>query len=106
MTAAVYHLNNSLLVELRDLRNAADNSYVNTATVAVSIKDAAGTNLAGATWPVSLGYVAGSNGLYQGVVASTLGVSVGDVVTVYITATATGLDGEWVNHLEVKQRYG
>lgn len=106
MSSGVYFINNSVLVQVLGLRNAADDSYVNNATVAVSIKGADGNNLAGETWPVTLAYVAGSNGDYQGVISSAVSVAVGDIVTLYITATATGLDAEWREHREVKARYG
>lgn len=105
MTADIYYLNNSHLVELDGLRNAADDSYVNDATVAVSIKDAAGVNLSGETWPVVLAYVAASDGKYQANVASALSISKGDIVTLYFTATAAGMDAEWQEIREVRARH-
>lgn len=105
MSADVYYANNSHLVELDGLKNAADNSYVNDATVAVSIKDDAGNNVTGETWPVALSYVAGSNGKYQANIAATLGISVGDIVTLFFTATAVGLDAEWQENREVRTRH-
>lgn len=106
MNSRVYHINNTLLVEVDGLRNAADDSYVNDATVAVSIKDADGANLSGETWPVILPYVAGSDGKYRAAVSSGLVVAIGDVITLFFTATSAGLDAEWRDHREVKARYG
>ena len=106
MNCAVYYLNNSLLIELDGLQNAADDSYVNTATVAASLKDANGDNLVGESWPVSLAYVGGSNGKYQGTVAAGLTVAKGDIIKLFVTATAAGLAGEWTEDLQVEARYG
>ncbi len=58
------HINEDNLVEWDEMQNAADDTYVNNATVSFVLKDEAGTIVAG---PVSMPYVVGSNGKYQGV---------------------------------------
>ncbi len=64
------------LFYVRGLRDAVTQTYVNDATVELTLYDKkaadGGVPLAGMTWPLTLVYVAASNGDYQGTVEDTL----------------------------------
>jgi hypothetical protein len=65
MTAFVANTN---VLELRGLKGAIEDQFVNNATVSVTIRDAGGANVSGVTWPLSLDYVADSAGDYRAVI--------------------------------------
>jgi hypothetical protein len=58
---------NTNLIELIDVKGAIEDEFVNNATVSVTIKDASGTNVAGVTWPLTMAYVADSDGEYRAI---------------------------------------
>jgi hypothetical protein len=87
---------NDTVVEVRGLANGITSAYVNDATVSVTIKDLAGTVVTGITLPVTLSYVAASDGIYRGVLDKALVLSPGLTYFAEITATnGDGLDGFW-----------
>ena len=78
-------LSSSTLIQWDGLKNNADDSYINTATVAAVLKDSDDITLGN----FSLTYVASSNGKYQGYVTPAMvsGVAACDDLTIEITAT-------------------
>jgi hypothetical protein len=101
MTAKHYiYLANSTTVKLEGLESSVDASYVNDATVEMTIKDAQGNNVAGETWPLSMVYVTASNGNYLGEVSHALALVDGAEYSASITATVPGGSrAEWVEPL-------
>lgn len=80
------------LVGLRD----ADDTYQNSAVVEVTLKDADGNNLSGQTWPLTLTYIASSNGDYSEVLQDTItGLSNNDSITAVVDVTSAGLTAHW-----------
>lgn len=78
-----YYPGNSLLVfadELKDSRSGAG-FLTGSSTVTARVLDAQGQEVAGQSWPVSLSFVSGSSGRFEGVVDPDLVVSVGDQLT-------------------------
>lgn len=69
MTAFVANTN---LLELSGLQDAIDDSYINDATVTATLKDSAGADVGGITWPLTLAYVDGSDGDYRAVLVAAL----------------------------------
>lgn len=60
------YLANDNLLELIGLKDAVTDTYINNATVTAILKNAAtGEELTGQTWPISLSYIASSNGDYR-----------------------------------------
>jgi hypothetical protein len=77
---------------------------VNDATVVMTMKDSAGAAVSGASG-LSLTYVTGSNGLYQGTLPYTLTLTAGEDYTVEITGTSgAGARGFWVLSVDVVNR--
>jgi hypothetical protein len=85
MTAFVANTN---LLELIGLKSAIEDAFINNATVSVTVKDAAGTNVAGVTWPVALAYVADSSGDYRAVIPHGAALVSGRQYTAEISADA------------------
>ena len=63
MTAFVYDANTNNL-ELTGLQAEIDGTYLNAATVTVTVNDASGNPVAGETWPQTMNYISASNGNY------------------------------------------
>lgn len=75
------------LFRLDALRLAADDSYVNDATVTFTLKDANETDVTNAV-AVAMAWVTDSNGRYQGTLQSTVSLRVGLQYFLEVTATS------------------
>lgn len=96
MSTLTLYLGNDMALEVDALRDQATSSYINGATVAVTLKDMDGTNVTGETWPLSLPYVSSSNGKYRATLAYNLGVSVNERYVATITVDAgAGKRARW-----------
>jgi hypothetical protein len=95
MATKLYILNDTVY-EVQGLANGITGAYVNDATVSVTVKNLAGTTVSGISFPVTLAYVAESDGVYRGV--SDKAMTLSDTLTYFAEITATngdGLDGFW-----------
>ena len=88
------YIGNTMVLELSDddgalgLVDSLTGLPINDATVTATLKDAAGANIAGQTWPLTLAYVAASSGIYRGTLAPTLAVSDKQALTCVVDVTA------------------
>jgi len=98
----LYAGNNDHLIELLGAQNAADDSYLNSAVVSAVIKDSNGTAVTGS--PVTLSYVASSNGNYRGTLDKDAGLTDGEIYTVTITLSQSGIDAEWEIDVTAEKR--
>lgn len=88
------YLDNSNVLELRSLTNSVTNAADTGATVAVTLLDASGAEVAGQTWPVSMSHVSG--GTYRVTLSSTIQLISGHVYTARVDAVGSGGEvGEW-----------
>jgi hypothetical protein len=88
--------NNDSVIEVFDLKNELTGVFLNAATVTVTLKDSVGVNVAGDSWPKTLTYEAGSNGIYRATLLYSLGLTAGSRYTATVTADAgAGLRAEW-----------
>ncbi len=81
------YVNSDNLIQLDALTLAADDSYVNDATVTFTLKDADEAVVSGAS-AISMGYVEDSDGKYQGTLQSTVSLSAGLKYLLDMTATS------------------
>ena len=101
MTATVapfsLYLSNDNLLELNGLRNstAATGTYINDATVTVTLKDASDNEVAGETWPLAVGYVSASDGIYRAILQNTLTITAGASYTAEVSADGDSLQAFW-----------
>lgn len=88
--------NNDSILEVDGLKNELTGAYLNSATVTVTLKDAAGANVTGDTWPKALAYLALSNGTYRATLLYSLALTAGSRYTATIIADGgAGLRAEW-----------
>ncbi|KKL24558.1 hypothetical protein LCGC14_2414110 [marine sediment metagenome] len=83
MTQVIFRLNDNLL-ELVDLKDVVTGNFANTAVVAVTLVDKDDVNVVGETWPLTMAFVAASNGLYRAVLKDTLTLIVDALYTAKI----------------------
>lgn len=86
------YLNSDNLIRWDKLVNAASGKFVNDATMTFTLKDADGDTVSGAV-DVVMGYVGNSDGRYQGVMDSTISLSIGTKYYLEITAVSGTLNG-------------
>ena len=60
------------IIQLDQLTDQSDGSYMNAATVTVTLLERDGTEVAGDTWPLSMAYVSASDGRYTATLLDTL----------------------------------
>jgi hypothetical protein len=100
----VYRNNDNLVQNPTPMTLSSDGSYVNDATVTMTLKDSGGTPVSGAS-SLSLTYVTGSNGRYQGTLPYTLTLTAGAEYTLEITGTSgSGARAFWVLEVDVVNR--
>ncbi len=92
-------------LELDELQNEVTGEYINNAGVTVTLRDANDAEVAGATWPMAMSYVADSDGLYRAFLPDTLSLLPDARYTADIVATAgASLVGKWVLDVVAKTR--
>ena len=91
----IYYVGNDNVIVLDELTNSATAAYINDATVTVTVKDSAGVNVVGETWPLAMGYVSASNGKYRAVLQDTLSMTADRAYVAHIDAAGDSLTGHW-----------
>ena len=102
---AVIYYGNDMTLELADLTNETTGENVNDATVTVTLVDAAGAEVTGDTWPKTMSYVTGSNGVYRTNLVDTLSLTRGAKYVARISANGgAALQGYWEKDLICRVR--
>ena len=86
------YIGNDNTINLRGVRdgNSVALNYINNATVVATLYDRDGNEVPGQTWPTSLGYIAASNGDYQGNLDDSLRIGERSGYTLEIEIDAGG----------------
>lgn len=92
-------IGNDNLLQLDGLTDETDSTYVNSATVVCTVKTTAGVDVTGMSWPLTLSYVSGSNGKYQGILTNSLVLSGREK---YIAHIDVSLGADLVMHRELE----
>lgn len=88
--------NNDSVIEVFDLKNELTGAFLNAAAVTVTLKDSAGVDVVGDTWPKTMTYETASNGMYRATLAYNLATTAGSRYTAVVIADAgAGLRAEW-----------
>lgn len=103
MDCTIYVGNNNL-VDLIGLKNAATDSYENSADVSLRLIADDGSEIEGQTWPLTMNYVADSDGDYRATLSKDLVITHKQVITADITAVASGITGNWKTPCRVETR--
>ncbi|KKK68278.1 hypothetical protein LCGC14_2945670 [marine sediment metagenome] len=85
MTQVIFNKNDNLL-EVVGLKNVVTDTFINTATVTATLVDSKDVNVVGESWPITLSYVAASDGLYQAILKDTMTLVSGGLYTAKIDA--------------------
>ena len=106
MTTSVFYVGNSAIARVDSLRDE-DGNYVNDATVTLEsfTNEAGGGAVGGVTTPLTLSYVAGTNGRYEAALSHSLAVTPGEwYVGVFRAVTSGGLRGQWTERVRAQTR--
>lgn len=100
------YIDNDNVLSLVGLQNSVSAAYLNAATVTVTLVDSDDAEIAGETWPLSMAYVAASDGNYRATLPDALtGLTTEDAITAQIEAdSGVGLQGSWKIPLVAKTR--
>lgn len=90
MSDGIIYIGNTNVIELRALTNSVTNVVDTGATVAVTLLDASGTEVAGETWPVSASHSSGGN--YQATLSA--GIAITNLNRYTAKIAVTGFGGE------------
>lgn len=123
MSRIVLYLDNDNNLLLRGVHTTSPKAYVNDAVAEVTLKDENGDELAGQAWPLTLVYVTGSDGDYEGTLDDAIVAEAGDVGTLelhlenadasligniefeYVIAQRVGTE-QWTSRLELERMFG
>jgi hypothetical protein len=92
MASDPIYISSDNVIEAADQYDTVAGTYLNAATFTVTIKDLSGTSLSGISWPVTMSYVAASNGRYRAVIDKALSISPGITYFAEITGAESGVD--------------
>lgn len=104
MTHSTMYLSNSHTIRV-DLLRDEDGSYINDATVTLeSFVDKNGDAVSGVTVPLTMSYVAASNGRYEGALAASLSLSAERWYTATVKAVSGSTQGQWAERVRATTR--
>ena len=96
MAARVAFVANTNILELLELKDSVNDTFINDATVTAVLVDLAGVEIAGQSWPVTLAFVLGSNGDYRATISELVKLIKDTEFIFKITATKAGVGvGFW-----------
>lgn len=99
------YIDNTNTVTLSGLQNSVDDSYINNATVSVTIVDSDDTEVGGATWPITLDYVAASNGIYRALIPFGITITEDEEYFAVVTAVSGSTQANWKQPVIAKERH-
>lgn len=105
MAAQIIYEGNDTIIEVRDLQNGVTGNYLDQAAVTVTVKDSAGNNVAGPVWPLTMSYVANSNGVYRATLPASMVLAKRASYTAVVAVNGgVGLEAKWEVELSCQQR--
>lgn len=97
------YLDNSNVIELRDLTNSVTGAADTGASVQVTITDASGIELSGETWPVLMAHAFA--GTYRATLSSSINLVAGRYYRAVVEATGSGSEvGKWTCNVVAASR--
>lgn len=98
MATQIAFVGNTNNLEINGLKSEVEDTFLNDATITVTIKDANGVDVAGEPWPQTMTYLAGSDGNYVLGLTRNLDFSNGAKYTAFIDADASDTATERFAH--------
>jgi len=100
----LFVLNDNIL-ELIGLKDVVLDSFMNAATVTITLNDRNDVPVTGQTWPTAMDYVAASDGKYRAVLEDAMSLDAGKNYTAIIDADGgVNLKGHWEVELKAEIR--
>lgn len=84
----VAFVGNTNLLEIRGLKSAVEGTFINNATVTVTVRDSNGNTVSGQSWPTTMSYVAASSGDYRAVIEDDAALLARQTYTAEISVNA------------------
>lgn len=92
----IVYTGNDTVLEVKGLKNEVTGAFLNSATVTATLVDDDGNQVAGETWPKTLEYVSGSDGIYRATLPYTMSLAAGGRYEANISVNAgAGLRAAW-----------
>jgi len=89
-------IDNDNVLALIGLKNYVTSVYINDATVTATLYDAAGVEVTGQTWPVTMAYASGTDGIYRATLEYDLTVTTEQVYVAHVEVDGgSGLIGHF-----------
>lgn len=104
MAINVIYKGNDTIVRVSALKNAQDDTFINDAAVTATLKDSTGTNVSGQSWPLTLGYIPSSDGIYEGILEDVLVLTKASNYTLLIDAVKSNIVAHWEVPLQAALR--
>ncbi len=98
------YVNNDNAVTVNGLKDLTTDTFINDAVVNATLQDCDGNNIAGGSWPVTLSYIAASDGEYRGVIQDTVNIVADTMYQILITAVGNGFQAEWTTPVKALVR--
>lgn len=98
--ADIIYIANTNNILLTGLKSEQEGTYLNDATVTLTLKDSTGTEVGAGPWPITMDYVAASSGNYIGYLSADLALLQGKKYTAFIDADASDSNTERKGHWE------
>jgi len=89
----ILYVDNTNTVTLDGLQNSITAAYINDATVTLTIEDSDGVEVTGETWPLTMSYVATSDGNYRVAIDAVLEDS--EKYSAIINVSSSGSTAKW-----------
>lgn len=90
------YVGNDTILEVGSLKNELTGAFLNSAAVTVTVTDMSGVEVSGDTWPKTMAYLTGSDGVYRATLLHGLALVAGTRYQAEVAADAgTGLYASW-----------
>lgn len=100
---SIIYIDNNSLVTLTALTNCATGAVDTTATVTVTLKDSAGVDVPGQTWPATMAHVSG--GTYRATLDADLELAADHIYMAHVDAVgSTGQVGHFEHRVTARAR--
>ena len=100
----IVYVGNDNIIELRGLKDEATDTWVNDATVTMTVIVAGSSAVGGDSWPKVMDYVPGSDGVYRAMIGHAAQIVDGGRYEAVIDVVISGLHARWQTPLIGKAR--
>lgn len=100
----VIYENNDMVIEVKGLKDVVTGAYVNDASASFEVYKSNGQLEGNGTWPIAMSYVAGTRGVYRGVMPAYLDLEYAETIDVVISILDGSAKAEFRETVKVRRR--